>query len=141
MSWDEELPEDLDRAGVNWEVLDETSRRAVENAWREIYGRAFRGRPRLRHGTKAEHAYEQLQCDRYFIVPFAANVTGLPICVMKIRGLEGYECSGPLIPLGKFHMAEFFVAPTDFAWTMVHTHEDHGCGGPYFMMREWLLSD
>jgi hypothetical protein len=52
--------------------------------------------------------------------------------------LGAYECRGPLVPLGEFHQAEFFVGPPDFGWTMVHTHEDHDLGGPYFVRAEWL---
>ena len=33
---------------------------------------------------------------------------------------------------------EFFVCPIDFAWCMIHTHEDHAFGGPYFIRAEWL---
>jgi hypothetical protein len=33
---------------------------------------------------------------------------------------------------------EFFVCPTDFAWAMIHTHEDHAFEGPYFIRADWL---
>ena len=26
------------------------------------------------------------------------------------------------------------------AWTVVHTHENHGFGGPVFIRKEWRLS-
>jgi hypothetical protein len=140
MSRDEELCEVLDAAGVTWVRLDEPSRREVEIAWRKIYGAAFIGHPRLRQGTKAQYAYDQLQCDRYFVVPLTSKVDGLPVTV-RIRSVKGYECSGPLVPLGKFHDVEFFVCPTNFAWTMVHTHEDHGYGGPFFIQQNWLAGE
>jgi len=57
------------------------------------------------------------------------------------RQLDGYECHGPLVTLGAFHDVEFFVCPTDFAWTMIHTHEDYSLGGPYFIRVEWLCSE
>lgn len=41
-------------------------------------------------------------------------------------------------PLGLFHNIEFFISPLDLSWTMIHTHEDHGFGGPYFIRREWI---
>jgi hypothetical protein len=45
---------------------------------------------------------------------------------------------GPLVPLGAACDVEFAVSPADLSWTMLHTHEDHALGGPYFIRREWL---
>ncbi len=140
MSRDQDLSDCLDRAGVSWQRLDEPSRRHAEAAWRKIYGGAFTGHQRLRQGAKAEHAYGELQCERYFIVPFTSKVDGLPVTA-RIRSVTGFECRGRLVPLGKFHTIEFFVCPTDLAWTMVHTHEDHGYGGPFFVRQDWLAAE
>jgi hypothetical protein len=137
MDRDDELCDYLSRSTVKWTPLDEASSAAIEHSWREIYGRAFVGRRRLRQGAKAEYAYEQETCTSFLIVPFTSNVDGLPIHVIG-RSMRAYDCRGPLIPLGAFHNFEFFVCPTDFAWTIVHTHEDHGCGGPFFIRRDWL---
>jgi hypothetical protein len=137
MNRDHELRDHLSRAAVKWTPLDDAASGAVERSWREIYGRAFVGRPRLRQGTKAEHAYAQEICTCYLIVPFTSNVDGLPIHVVD-RSVRAYECHGPLIPLGAFHDVELFACPSDLAWTMVHTHEDHSCGGPNFIRRNWL---
>jgi hypothetical protein len=52
--------------------------------------------------------------------------------------MAGYACCGKLLALGTFHTAEFFVCPPDFAWSMVHTHEDHAFAGPYFIRAEWI---
>jgi hypothetical protein len=71
------------------------------------------------------------------VVPFSTGVEGLPVHVLG-RTISAYECCGPLLPLGDYHDAEFFVCPPDLSWTMVHTHEDHGLGGPYFIRAEWL---
>lgn len=54
------------------------------------------------------------------------------------RSVEAFECRGCLVPMGEFCNSEFFISPLDFDWTMVHTHEDHGFGGPYFIRRAWL---
>src|SRR5262249_32561923 len=75
---DDELQAYLSQAGVEWNRLDETGRQEAEETWRRIYSHAFRGRPRLRHGAKAEYEYQREPCTLYFIVPFSANVPGLP---------------------------------------------------------------
>jgi hypothetical protein len=56
-------------------------------------------------------------------------------------GIWGYECRSGLVSLARFHTIEFFVSPDDFQWTMGHTHEDHGFGGPYFLDRDWIPSN
>ncbi|HVS34399.1 MAG TPA: hypothetical protein VMS17_02390 [Gemmataceae bacterium] len=111
----------------------------AENRWRKLYGQALQGRPRirLRVGAKAEYEYQQQLCTHYLIVPFTADVAGLPVHVLG-RRLGAYECHGPLAPLDAFCDVELFVCPTDFAWSMVYTHEDYAWGGPYFIRAEWL---
>lgn len=137
MNYDDELCDFLRVHGVEWTLLDESARQAAERRWRNVYANAFAGRPRLRQGARAEHAYLEQICNNYQIVPFASNVEGLPIHV-TMRLSSAFDCTGPLIPLGAFRMSEFFIAPIDFAWTMVHTHEDHGFSGPFFVQRDWL---
>jgi hypothetical protein len=131
------LQDYLSQSGVQWNVLDETAHIEAEDTWRGIYGHAFQGRPRLRHGAKADYDYQSEPCNHYIIVPFSAGVAGLPVHVLGC-GLSAYECRGPLVPMGAFCDVEFFVCPTDFAWAMIHTHEDHALGGPYFIRAEWL---
>ena len=130
----------LHQSGVEWDRLDETARLAAEEAWRRIYGHAFGARPRFRHGAKADYDYQRASCTHYLIVPFSAGVAGLPLQVLG-RRLDAYECRGPLVPLAAFGDVEFFVCPTDFAWTMIHTHEDHAFGGPYFIRAEWVTGE
>ncbi|HTM54925.1 MAG TPA: hypothetical protein VL175_12910 [Pirellulales bacterium] len=137
MSRDDEFRDYLSQHGVRCESLDRTSRDDAENRWREIYGEAFAEQSRLRQGAKAEHAYQEQACTHYLVVPFSSDVKGLPINFVG-RSLEAYECSGTLVSLRLFHSVEFFVCPVDFSWTMVYTHEDYGCGGPFFVRREWL---
>ncbi len=134
---DETLQEYLSRAGVAWHPLSVPERVGAEAAWRRVYRRAFRGRPRLRQGAKAEYEYRSQECDHYRIVPLPVGVPGLPVHGYR-RAIAAYECRGPLVALGPFRDAELFVSPPDLAWTMVHIHEDHASGGPYFIRADWL---
>ena len=125
---------------VEVRVLDWPETTAVEHRWREIYEQAFSGRPRLRQGVKAESEYEQTACLHYWIISFSSKLAGTPVQPRGPRRV-GYECRGRLVPLGEFHCIEFFVIAEDFRWTMVHTHEDHAFGGPYFIERDWIPLD
>lgn len=131
------MRDELGRAGVEWDRLLDPGRVEVEAAWRRVYGRAFRGRPRLRHGAKAEYEYRCQKCDHYLIVPFSAGVSGLPVSVHG-RAIAAYECRGSLISLGAFCNAEFFISPPDLSWSMIYTHEDYAFGGPYFIRADWI---
>ncbi len=132
-----ELQQYLAQSGVAWRQLDDFATTQAEEHWRTVYAAAFRKRPRARHGARADHEFSLTECTQYLIVPFLSRVDGLPIDP-RYSQLGGYECRGPLVPLGAFHNAEFFVCPPDFAWCMVHTHEDHALGGPYFIRAEWV---
>ncbi len=134
---DDALQEHLSRFGIEWRFLEERAQFNTEAVWRSIFGEAFRGRPRLRRGSKAVHEYLQQPCRHYLIVPFTSNVEGTPMHVHRRPVIGAYECRGDLVSLGEFCDAEFFVAPTDFEWTLVHTHEDYAIDGPYFIRREW----
>jgi hypothetical protein len=131
------LRDALTESGIEWKQLPDPDRLKAENAWRHTYGRAFRVRPRVRQGAKAELEYHCQTCDHYLIIPFSARVPGLPVTVVR-QFIAAYECHGPLIPLGTFHSAEFFICPPDLSWSMIHTHEDHGFGGPYFIRADWV---
>ena len=130
-SLDEPLQDYLSRGGVDWDRLPDPERVEAEVAWRRMHGHAFRSRPRLRHGARAEHEYRSQACDRYLIVPFSTGVSGLPVHVYR-QAIAAYECRGPLNALGAFCDAEFFISPPDLTWAMIHTHEDYAFGGPYF---------
>lgn len=136
---DQRLLDFLAARQVEVRVLDVQETVNVEHRWREIYGHAFAGRPRLRQGVKAESAYEDVTCLQYWIIPFSSKLLGTAVQPYGPRRV-GYECRGRLVPLSCFHTIEFFVSPDDFHWTMVHTHEDHGFGGPYFLDRDWIPS-
>ncbi|MBX9790554.1 MAG: hypothetical protein K2Y37_16670 [Pirellulales bacterium] len=121
MTRDDELREYLIRSGIDWTPLDEATSAAAERAWRDIYGEAFVGRPRVRQGVKAERAYQQATCSHFLVVPFTSNIAGLPVHVVDRRRVGAYECRGSLVTLGSFHDTEFFVSPTDFSWTCIPT--------------------
>jgi hypothetical protein len=132
------LQDYLSRAGVEWRLLAEPERLGAQAAWRRVYGDAFRGRPRLRRGVKAEDEYQSQVCDHHLIVPLSASVPGLPMHTYR-RPIDAYECRGPLVALGAFCDAEIFISPRDLAWSMIHTHEDHAWGGPYFIRADWII--
>lgn len=141
-NFDDTLQLYLTHSNVHWQVLEESTRLNAEAEWRKLFSRQASRRPRVRSGAKAEYEFLQQPCTHFLIVPFTSNVEGFP---MDVRGRSlsayecgAYECSGPLVPLGEFCGAEFFVSPLDFDWTMVHTHEDFSIGGPYFIRREWV---
>jgi hypothetical protein len=134
---DDDLREFLAGSGVEYNLLEQAAQLDAEAAWRSIFGAAFRGRPRLRRAAKAEYEYLQQPCAHYMIVPFTWGVPGTSVHVYR-QAISAYECLGPLVPLGRFCDAEFFVSPMDFGWTLVHTHENYAFDGPYFLMREWL---
>ena len=137
MSRDAELRSLLDSAGVAWRPLAEAERAEAEAQWRAVYGRAFRGRPRLRHGGRADFEYARQPAGRWLVVPLTAGVEGTSVSPPG-PALGGYECEGPVVPLGSLCGAEFAVSPADLSWTMLYTHEDHALGGPYFVRREWV---
>jgi hypothetical protein len=139
MSHDSELQSLLSAAGVAWRTLPDAERVEAEAQWRAVYGRAFRGRSRLRHGARADFEYTQQPAGRWLVVPLNSGVEGTAVTPLG-PALGGYECEGPVVPLGALCGAEFAVSPADLSWAMLYTHEDHALGGPYFVRREWLLA-
>jgi hypothetical protein len=136
-SRDGELRDLLDAAGVIWRPLAEAERAEAEAHWRSVYGNAFRGRPQMRHGARADTEYSQQAHCRWLVVPLTSGVKGTP-AHPRTAVLSGHECEGPVVPLGGLCNAEFAVTPVDLSWAMLYTHEDHACGGPYFIRREWM---
>lgn len=139
MGW-EELPEFLSRFGVKYFGLEKSAQFEAEAEWRSIYSPAFAKSSRIRAGFKAEFEYSEEGSAQYLIVPFTSDVPGIPmdVSMRAQRLMMACQCEGSLVPLGPFCNAEFFVSPLDFSWTIVHTHEDHAFGGPYFVRREWV---
>lgn len=131
----EELYELLNGNGIDVMPLDRKRIQEVESNWRAVFGNAFEGKNPYRKGTKAESEFQHLECSHFLIITFSAKVAGTPIHPVA-SGHFGLECRGRLLSLSRFHAIEFFISPVDFAWTMVHTHEDHASGGPYFAWRK-----
>lgn len=129
----------LEAAAVTYRSLPEVERADAERQWRAVYGRAFRDRPRLRHGARADFEYARQPAGRWLVVPLSAEVPGTAVSPCGSVA-TGYECDGPPVPLGTACAVEFAVAPANLGWTMLYTHEDHALGGPYFVRREWLTS-
>jgi len=83
----------LDAAGVAWRPLTESERAEAERQWRAVYGGAFAGRPRLRHGARAEFEFAQQFADRWLIVPLSSGVPGTSVAPYGAVP-TGYECEG-----------------------------------------------
>jgi len=133
----DELRALLDAAGVTWQPLADAELVKAESQWRAVYGRAFCGRARLRQGSRADFEYAGQPTRSWLVVPLSSGVVGTPVHPLG-PALSGYECEGPLVPLGALCDAEFAVSPADLSWAMLYTHEDHELGGPYFVRLEWL---
>jgi len=68
-----------------------------------------------------------------FLVLFLSHhVTAFPVG-RNARRCAVLAANGPLVDLSTFYNLEFAITPESFEWTLVHTHEDWGCGGPYFV--------
>lgn len=110
----------------------------ISNEWQILFANAHYWL-RQKQGTKAQFEYSQQSAQTFMIVPFLCNISA-PLSI-RFRGPRkaAYEChgDGTLPDLSEFRDIEFFVIPDDLAWTMIHTHEDYGFGGPYFVHRDW----
>lgn len=140
MPRDADLRSLLDVAGVSWRPLPEAERAEAEIQWRDVYGRAFRGRSRLRKSLRADMEYSRQPAGRWLLVPLTSGVEGTSVSPHGLS-LCGYECEGPVVALGTLCNSEFAVSPADLSWAMLYTHEDHALGGPYFVRREWLFGE
>lgn len=133
------LEEYLSQHGVEWVVLDRDTHWALEARWERIYGKVFSLGERHRAGVRAEAEYGAERAEQYYIVSFVGSNACPYVSPVKGNVRVAYACTGNLVALGDFHTLEFFVAPPDFEWTMIHTHEDYGFGGPFFCRRRWLV--
>ena len=133
----ENLEATLTDAGVGWSCLSPEEHSAEWERWVSVYGDMFQIGAKCRQGLKAQVEYSQVAPDRWIILSIHDR-TRIPYCDGRHTRF-GYECSGSLVPLDAFHMSEFVVYPPDLSWTMIHTHEDDGFGGPFFSRREWQI--
>jgi hypothetical protein len=134
-----EIEHFLDRRAILWTRLD---RKAWGNWWKRwvaIYGGMFLPGTRCKQGNKGRHELAQLAVGRFVILAIPDSRV-VPLAGNTGRGFA-YECSfeePSLVPdLSSFSGWDFTQSAYDLAWTMVHTHEDDGWGGPYFSRREW----
>jgi len=135
-----ELEEYLTQNGIAWSVLDRQTHQSIHAEWMRIYGVAFTFPYRPKHGVHAESEVANQTDERFFVVPFLGDRGG-PHGVAKHGPRNAaYNCTGSLLPFGRFCAIDLFIAPPDLEWTMIHTHEDHLLGGPYFCRREWLVA-
>jgi hypothetical protein len=136
---DERLEQFLTQCGLAWSVISWDRHVSLSNEWETLYGN-FHHWLRQKEGAKAQFEYSHQTAEMFMIVPFLSNVAG-PHSIDK-RGSRkaAYEChgDGTLPDLSAFALTDFFIVPDDFNWTMIHTHEDYGFGGPYFVRRDWL---
>lgn len=136
---DESLEQFLTQCGLAWSVIPKERHVSLNNEWETLYGN-FRHWLRQKEGAKAQFEYSQQSAETFMIVPFLGNVAG-PHSINKPGARKAaYEChgDGTLPDLSAFAPTDFFVVPEDFSWTMMHTHEDYGFGGPYFVRKDWL---
>jgi len=138
---DEILELFLTQCGLAWSIIPWQQHVSLNNEWETLYGN-FHHWLRKKQGAKAQFEYSHQSAEKLMIVPFLGNVAG-PHSINK-RGPRkaAYECrgNGAVPDLSSFANTDFFIVPDDFSWTMIHTHEDYGLGGPYFIRKEWLDS-
>ena len=138
---DPELEQYLTDHRVEWEVLDEAAHRSLENEWYEGYGNALAWHCRSKSGVRAEAELLGQKTTAFFVVPFLRDSRSLPtgIGIGVPRG-AAYKCLGTVLPLAGFRFEDKFVAPSDFSWCMVYTHEDYLLTtGPLFFRSEWII--
>jgi len=123
-------------------VIPAARHTALATEWESIYGKVWKLGLRYKHQGKALDEYSRRSAEEFFIVPFLGDHAG-PTSLGRSgrQRTAGYEChgSGELPDLSGFSNLDFFVAPPDFGWTMLHTHEDYEFGGPYFVERDLLV--
>lgn len=136
----DELQEYLTQQGISWKVIPWDRHAELEKRWQAIYTNALRLGSRHKHGHRAEFEYSQQEAADFLIVPFLGPFSGPLYMGKRYSHTTAYECHGmgKVPDLSSFRNLEFFIAPPDYAWTMIHSHEDHGCGGPYFVRKEWV---
>src|SRR5689334_2295702 len=139
---DERLEEFLSAQGVVWDIIPAERHIRFCHEWEDAYGSWFGELFRHKEGAKAEEEYSRQVAPIFCIVPFLGPKAGPHSIGGNWRPkTAAYQCrgDGTLPDLSAFAERDLFVAPPDLSWTMVHTHEDHALGGPYFVRREWLV--
>jgi hypothetical protein len=140
MMQNEKLEDYLKQHGVAWAVIPASRHAALENDWHSSYGKVWDLGLRYKHGVRAQAEYAQQTTKAFVIIPFLGDSAG-PHSIGKRTRTAAYEClaSSDLPDLSEFANMDFFISPPDLSWTMLHTHEDQGFGGPYFVQRKLLV--
>ena len=136
---DASLEQFLTHCGLAWTVIPWERHIILNSEWEALYSNVHHWL-RQRQGAKARFEYSQESAEAFIIVPFIGNVAG-PHSINKAEARKAaYEChgDGTLPELSTFADMDFFIVPDDWSWTMMHTHEDFGFGGPYFVRKDWL---
>ena len=133
-----ELEHFLVNSGFSVELLSPSQTRALAQDWCDIFGDAWETKCPMRVGDSALYEYLQQSAGVFQVMPLP---TGKPPEVCRGSQIkQAIECCGdkPLPDLSAFASLELSISVQDYMWTMVHTHEDHAFGGPYFIQREWV---
>ena len=131
----EKLEQFLQQQGIAWKVIPVGRHVGLESEWQTIYGKTGNLGGQRRRGHKALSEYQRESAVNFIIVPF---LHGGPYTQKSKTRTTAYECHGNgMLPiLSSFCAVELFISPPDMSWTMIHTHEDHGYGGPDFVRRD-----
>jgi hypothetical protein len=135
----EDLERFLTQRAAAWSIVPWERHRTLNNRWTSLYG-DFRQWVRYKQGGKAQFEYSKQVAEQLLIVPFLGDIAG-PHSIGKSgprKAAYECECDGPPPDLSAFANTDFFIAPDDLSWTMIHTHEDYSLGGPYFVRKEWV---
>jgi hypothetical protein len=137
----EELLGELERVGpvVMMNSNDEARTRSI---FEETFGTMFDPATSPASGKRAEVLCARERPDAVLVLSqprqrFTPHMSASPLR-FAIRCELANEAAPPL--LGRFADLEPCVLGDDFAWVMVHTHEDHAVGGPYFVRAESVYS-
>jgi hypothetical protein len=138
---DERLEEWLTQHAVEWSRIPADQHFALESEWNRIYGNVWTQGQRHKRRARAQHEFLNRVADEFLIVPVLGKRAGPHGIGTPNPRRCAYRCraSNGLPNLAEFANLDFFIAPPDFSWTMLHTHEDYELGGPYFIDRSWLV--
>ena len=136
---DKQLEQFLTQCGLAWSLIPWERHISLTSEWANLYGDVPQWQ-RRKQGAKAQFEYSNQLAKTILIVPFLGSVGGMHSINKPGPRTAAYEShgNGSLPDSSGFADLDFFIVPDDWNWTMVHTHEDYGLGGPYFIRKEWL---
>lgn len=119
-------------------VLSEDEEAQARSIFDETFGTMFDPATSPAEGKRAEALYGRERPDAVLVLSqrrarFTPHMSASPVRFAIRCDLHG-GATPP--PLGRFCLLEPCVLAADFAWVLVHTHEDHALGGPYFVRAE-----